>query len=252
MERISLYPRQHLGTVMYSSTLEAATTAATSGAKFGYLSTPTPMPRYEGRENCTYTVRVPEIYLGSEEREEICRRRALWGTDIYTDDSDVVAAAIHSGWLRGEFGEDIDSAILELGKPSKANRNADKPTSTLQGVFTSPPEEPMAPPPGKEMRLTLLVLPALEKYTSHIAHGIKSRSWGNTHDGVSFRIEKMEWVISSGDNGEDKSGKARRKRIRSQFGGDGAMDGPAVRLDRNTMAAGTGREMSTGLVAVDA
>lgn len=237
---------------MYSSTLEPARTTASSGAKFRYRSTPTPMPRYEGKENCTYTVRVPEVYLGSREREEICRRRALWGTDIYTDDSDVIAAAIHSGWLRGEFGDDVDPAILEIGRPSKADNKTDKPANGPHDVFTSPPNEPMVPPPGKELRLTLLVLPALEKYTSHISHGIKSRSWGNTHDGVSFRIEKMEWVHSSRGNGEDRSGEARRKRIRSQFGGDGAMDGPSVRLDRHTMAAGTGVEKSTGLVAVDA
>ena len=251
MERIRLYPREHLGTVLYSSTLEPATTA--SSAKAGYLSTPTPMPRYEGRENCTYTVRVPSLYLGALEREEICRRRALWGTDIYTDDSDVIAASIHSGWIRGEYGEDFDFALLELGKPSKTTKSkGDEAAPTSLEIFTSPPDEPMVPPPGKELRLTLLVLPALEKYTSHIAYGIKSRSWGNTHDGVSFRIEKMEWVNEKESHGEYRSGEARRKRIRGQYGGDGTMDGPPVRLDRTAMGLGSGIEMSTNLVAVDA
>lgn len=210
------------------------------------------MPRYEGRENCTYTVRVPSLYLGAQEREEICRRRALWGTDIYTDDSDVIAASIHSGWIRGEFGEDFDFALLELGKASKPKSQGDRTAPASQDTFTSLPDEPIVPLPGRELRLTLLVLPALEKYTSHIANGIKSRSWGNTHDGVSFRIEKMEWVNEKEDLGEYRSGEARRKRIRDQHGGDGTMDGPPVRLDRTAMGLGSGVEMSTNLVAVDA
>lgn len=224
---------------------------AFSNTKLGHQSTPTPMPRYDGRENCTYTVQIPKIYLEAQEREEICRRRALWGTDIYTDDSDVIAAAIHSGWIRGDFGKDIDPSMLEVKKTPKAESKFAKTTSPLQDVFTSPPDEPMVPPPGKELHLTLVVLPPLEKYASHVAHGIKSRSWGDTHDGVSFRIEKMQWVDGKRKNSEGRTGEARRKRMRTQSNATGTMGGPPVRLDTYNVGAGNGVDMSTSSVAVE-
>ena len=208
------------------------------------------MPRYNGKENCTYTVQIPKIYLEAQEREDICRRRALWGTDIYTDDSDVLAAAIHSGWIRGEFGEDIDASMLEVKPAAKAGSKADE-AALPQDVFTSPPEQPMVPPPGRELHLTLLVLPTLEKYASHVAHGIKSRSWGSTHDGVSFRIEKMEWVNEKRSNGEDRNGEARRKRMRSQYGASGMLGGPPVRLNTGSLGAGAGVGLATNSVVAE-
>ncbi|KAI5286775.1 hypothetical protein KEM52_001868, partial [Ascosphaera acerosa] len=65
-------------------------------------------------ENCTVTVRVPRWHLAAGKREEICYRRALWGTGVYTDDSDPVAAAIHSGFLRGAWNPKIDTRLLDL------------------------------------------------------------------------------------------------------------------------------------------
>ena len=237
---------------MYSSTLEPATATTSSNAKFGYLSTPTPMPRYEGKENCTYTVQIPKIYLEPQEREEICRRRALWGTDIYTDDSDVLAAAMHSGWVRSEFGEDIDPAMLEVQSNSQADSKPGKTTPPPEDILTFPPDEPMVPPAGKDLHVTLHVLPTLEKYASHVAHGIKSRVWGNTHDGVSFRIEKIEWVDTKERNREERSGEARRKRIKTRFGPTGQIVGPVVRLDTSTLGVERGVDMSATAVAVEA
>ena len=233
---------------MYSSTLEPAIATMSSNAKFGYLSTPTPMPRYDGKENCTYTVKIPKIYLEPQEREEICRRRALWGTDIYTDDSDVLAAAMHSGWVRSEFGEDIDPSMLEVKNSSQAESKTGKTTPLPKDIFTSPPDESMVPPPGMDLHVTLHVLPTLEKYASHVAHGIKSRAWGNTHDGVSFRIEKMEWVDTKESNSEERSGEARRKRIKTRCCPTGQMAGPVVRLNTSTL----GVDRSTTAVAVEA
>ena len=252
LESIRHLPRQHLGLVVYSSTLEPATATTSSNAKFGYLSTPIPMPRYDGQENCTYTVQIPRIYLEPQEREEICRRRALWGTDIYTDDSDVLAATMHSGWVRSEFGEDIDHSMLEVKNHPQADSKIGKTTPPPEEMYTSPPDEPMVPPPGKDLHVTLHVLPTLEKYASHVAHGIKSRAWGNTHDGVSFRIEKLEWVDTKESNSDERSGEARRKRMKTRFCPMGQMIGPIVRLDTSTLGAERGVDMSAVAVAVEA
>ena len=242
-------PRVHLGSTVYSSSLEPATSATVNTSKFGYSSTPHPLPRYEGKENCTYTVRIPRFYLCAQEREEICRRRAIWGTDVYTDDSDPLAAAIHSGWIRGEYGEDIDPTMLELPSTTKPEYRPNGAAADTQGVLTSQPAEPMLPFPNKDLHLTLLVLPTLEKYASLIAHGIKSRSWGNTHDGMSFRIESMEWV--DGHGGEERSGRARRKRMKT-FQAQAVADGPVIRPYKGTLGIRGGRGKEAAAVAVGA
>lgn len=221
LKSISHLPRDHLGSSIYRSSLEPASFDA---SKFGYASTPHPLPRYEGKENCTYTVRIPKFHLETQEREEVCGRRAVWGTDVYTDDSDPLAAAIHAGWIRGEYGEDIDPAMLEPPSAAKTENRSPEAKTNPQGVIGSLPTEAMPPSPGKDLNLTLLVLPALEKYTSRIAHGIKSRSWGNTHDGMSFKILSMEWIDG---RIEERSGQARRNRMKRSQAQIGS-HGPAI------------------------
>ncbi|KAH0113992.1 hypothetical protein KCU82_g23919, partial [Aureobasidium melanogenum] len=81
--------------------------------KYHFKSSVKPIPRFEDKANCTFTVRVPRAYLGASSAveedsgtiagglEEICKTRAVWGSDVYSDDSDPIAAAVHSGWIRG-------------------------------------------------------------------------------------------------------------------------------------------------------
>ena len=234
---------------MYSSSLEPAASVASQSSKLGYTSTPNPLPRYEGKENCTFTVRVSRFYLSAQEREDICRRRALWGTDVYTDDSDPIAAAVHSGWIRGEFGEDVDPAMLELPSHDKTENIVPRHASDGQDVFTAPPTEPMLPPPNKDLHLGLLILPPLETYTSRIAHGIKSRSWGKTHDGMSFRIEKMEWVD---DQGNDRTGEAQRQRMKLAQAQHSLAEGPAIRPFKASPSTKGGALAKPTTVAVEA
>lgn len=189
-------------------------------------SLPKPLPRFEGKENCTFTVRIPRFYLSDEEREGVTHRRALWGCDVYTDDSDALAAAIHSGWVQGHWGEDVDASMFELlasesrsgGKLTGVDAHTSEAPSandaSSRSVLTSPPLQPMRPPHSKNLHLTCLVLPPLENYTSKICHGIKSRAWGDNHDGMSFRIEKVEWVDEGVGKAEERSGEGRRKRVK--------------------------------------
>lgn len=193
----------------------------------GISSIPKPLPRFDGKENCIFTIRIPRFYLSDVEREEVTRRRALWGHGVYTDDSDPLAAAIHAGWVQGSWRGDIDVSMLELGdptlrppgKPRVVDIDASEPprenTPASTAILMSPPQQPMVPPKDKDLHLTCLVLPPLESYPSTTCHGIKSRSWGDNHDGMSFRIEKVEWVDEGVGRGEERTGKARRKRIKA-------------------------------------
>ncbi|KAL8789506.1 MAG: hypothetical protein Q9213_001119 [Squamulea squamosa] len=220
---VATHPRQHLGTTTYSPTLESAHSTASqpSANKLGFSSVPSPLPRFEGKENCTFTVRIPRFYLSELEREEVTRRRALWGCDVYTDDSDPLAAAIHSGWVQGSWGDGIDISMLEYSKsnPRPTGKTTvidlDEASSAGKMALTSPPSTPTSPPVDRDLHLTCLVLPPLEKYTSKIRHGIKSREWGNNHDGMSFRVERVEWIDDRVAKGEGRTGEARRKRLKT-------------------------------------
>lgn len=192
----------------------------------GFSSNVTPIPRdlIEGREGCRLTVRVPRIYLGDISREEITGRRAIWGTDVYTDDSDIVAACIHGGWIQGAWPEEVDISALDLvvnggasdtdvpnGKKLNGKPKWEKDIEDI--VLEHPPKSgPRVPPMDRDMHVTIVILPALEKYASTVRWGIKSREWKDTHDGLSYMIESVRFV-SGVDTAAEIRGKARRVRI---------------------------------------
>jgi Histone deacetylation protein Rxt3 len=216
----SSHARRHLDTVSYTST-------ATSSLKEidGVTLTPTPLPHYSEDEiNCTVTVQIPRFYLEDARREKITRHRAVWGTDVYTDDSDVLAAAIHAGWVKGKWGEDIDEAFLlglsnipEAGKKAKKISKDDEKAKLEAAAkagkkgddlsITERPERPVTPPAGHDAQITVILLPRLEKYRSLARNGLKSRKWGKNHDGLSFKLEKLTWVEGLG---EPRTGAERR------------------------------------------
>lgn len=92
------------------------------------------------------------------------RARQLFGTDVYTEDSDVVAALAHAGFY-------------ELAS---------------------------APPAGlAELRVTLRPLPAQPGYAACARHGIRSRSWGGSaRPGApppgAYRVERAYAVMLGG------------------------------------------------------
>jgi hypothetical protein len=115
----------------------------------------------------------------------------------------------------GESAEDVARAM------------ADK---CHQRAFDAPPAGgPVPPMKDMDLHLTLLILPQLERYASSVWNGVKSRTWGGNHDGVSFKIERMEWV----DEGratryEERGGAARRKRMAALAVGLAAWKGVQV------------------------
>lgn len=158
---------------------------------------------------------MPRVYLTPSSREEITRRRSVWGTDVYTDDSDVIAACIHQGWFRGEWPEDVDVSLLDLVLDDVPSNQSEK---NIEDILTEPPTSgPLEVPKNYDLHVTILVLPQLEKYASTTRFGLRSREWGGkhdgyqgVHDGLSFMIHSVQWVDGV-DGNEARSGVARRK-----------------------------------------
>ncbi|GAB7360338.1 hypothetical protein MBLNU230_g8296t1 [Neophaeotheca triangularis] len=189
-----------------------------------------PIPVFTGCENSLYTVRVPREYLSPSSPtpttktktatdepsplEEICRRRQLWGTEIYTDDSDVIAAAVHSGWLCGDFGPEANADLHDLDLDENPPTNPSSPSSSL--ALTTKPAHPVLPPAGHEAHISLLLLPPLDSYASTTTHHLTSREWNTStpHDGLSFAIHGIKFVQEGDDSrGTGRSGRERKARL---------------------------------------
>ena len=221
LDRVGHLPRYHLGSTLYQTKItQESSDSEEEGSKFGYTTTSLPIRRFDEKENCTFTVRVPRIYLQNESREQICERRALWGAEIYTDDSDPIAAAIHGGWIRGEWDtETMKGLQSDLGDAGAATAKATEMSKSKEPVITmmEPPSVPIYPIPKRDLHITLLILPRLQAYASHVAFGMKSREWKTTHDGMSFKVEKIAWVDEKTSMGEERGGEARRKRLKAMM-----------------------------------
>ncbi|WVZ96225.1 hypothetical protein U9M48_041891 [Paspalum notatum var. saurae] len=105
----------------------------------------------------TLEIRIPAEFVTSTNRQ--VKGAQLWGTDIYTNDSDLVAVLMHTGYC--------------------------SPTSS--------------PPPSaiQELRATVRVLLPQESYTSTLRNNVRSRAWG-AGIGCSFRIERCCIVKKGG------------------------------------------------------
>ncbi|KAA8522644.1 hypothetical protein F0562_012995 [Nyssa sinensis] len=105
----------------------------------------------------TLEIRIPAEHVTATNRQ--VRGGQLWGTDIYTDDSDLVAVLMHTGYCR--------------------------PTAS--------------PPPSaiQELRATIRVLPPQDCYISTLRNNVRSRAWGAAI-GCSYRVERCCIVKKGG------------------------------------------------------
>lgn len=232
-------PREHLGDWIYAVDLKPARMQDPHTGRpprYPYSSTPKPLPMdvIRGKEGSTLMVKVGKQHLTASAREEITARRAVWGTDIHTDDSDVVAACIHGGWIRGEWPDDVDVELLGLDegvgadpkdlKNGKKTRGKDLAEPRPDPDYLDAPLKtgPVAVPEGRDMHVMVTILPKLEKYTSTVRFGIKSREWGgkmrdgqrSSHDGLSFMIKSVRFLTNGAGAQSRLRGQARRERMR--------------------------------------
>lgn len=140
--------------------------------------------------------------------EAILKRKA-WGTDVYTDDSDVLVMCLHAGWLQGPAMDDVPSwvppgkAVLawrrmtddlaKRGVGFEENQHDSVGKPSLNGDTSHDALEQRLERLKQTMDLsvTLRVAPRLIAYKGSQRGGVKTRSWGNTHDGVSLVIESV-------------------------------------------------------------
>ncbi|KAI9310921.1 histone deacetylation protein Rxt3-domain-containing protein [Dichotomocladium elegans] len=136
-------------------------------------------------------VLIPAVYLTYHNPE--VKRRALWGTDIYTDDSDVVAMIVHCGKYSMPFVEpDIapnDPLFLALGIDPAYTIST---TATGLARSRNGSRSKSTTIPDHDLKVTLRVVPALKHYNGTIQNYIASRTWGSNHDGVSYHVERVE------------------------------------------------------------
>lgn len=205
-------PRKHLGAGLYSPKITLPKNRLTN-PRVKYSLEPCLIPKFEGQANSTYTIRVSRLWLDAHHREAICADKHLWGAGIFTDDSDPIAAAIHSGFIKGEWGPDVDTTLLD-----QIIREQNPKIDAAENV----PAVPQVPPDDKDLHITILLLPKLEKYASAVRYGIKSRTWPEKpndapHDGISFMILRCDWVNEGSARGQGRTGQARRERLNNSL-----------------------------------
>ncbi|KAE9589703.1 putative histone deacetylation protein Rxt3 [Lupinus albus] len=105
----------------------------------------------------TLEIRIPSEHVTATNRQ--VRGGQLWGTDMYTYDSDLVAVLMHTGYCR--------------------------PTA-------SPP-----PTAIQELRATIRMLPSQDCYISTLRNNVRSRAWGAAI-GCSYRVEQCCIVKKGG------------------------------------------------------
>ena len=134
-------------------------------------------------------------------------QRHLWGARIYRDDSDPIAAAIHSGWIRGEWDDTVDVNMLDP-RITAANEPSD-----AEDTLVKMPAAPVTPPADMDLQIDILILPRLQEYAGSVEYGISSRK-SRRHDGLSFMIQKMRWVEDGyGSRGQERTAAALKRRL---------------------------------------
>ncbi|KAF2017149.1 Rxt3-domain-containing protein [Aaosphaeria arxii CBS 175.79] len=208
LEEAAKHPRHHLGSYLYEAKPELPKPNSALDDQFSYASKPKPMPVFERNPiNCTVTCRIHRYYLKPRQRQQIVLQHHLWGARIYRDDSDPIAAAIHSGWIRGEWDDTVDVGMLDprITAPNDPSDAAD----TLDKL----PAAPVTPPADMELQVELLILPKIDKYEGTVEYGMSSRK-SRTHDGLSFMINKIRWVEDDvGSRGQERTAAAMKRRL---------------------------------------
>ena len=200
--------RNHLGSSLYDVEIKPSPFESTTiHDRWGYFKQYAPSRRFSpDDDNCTLTIRVAREFLTDESREKLCVDRYLFGTEVFTDDSDPVVAAIHSGWIRGAWGPDVELKLLDLPPPPPK-------AFPVPRAMTELPVTPMPPPVNMDAQIEILVLPPLVQYTPSVRFGVKSREWGGNHDGRSFMVVGVRWVNEGRDRHMERNGKGRKLRL---------------------------------------
>lgn len=109
-------------------------------------------------ESVVVEVCIPASAVTSSNRQ--VRARQLWGTNVYTDDSDLVAVLMHTGYYL--------------------------------------PCSSQPPPAIVELRAFVRPLPPQDGYDSKARNSIRSRAWGAARSGCSYHIDGCKAITPAG------------------------------------------------------
>ncbi|KAF8420132.1 histone deacetylation protein Rxt3-domain-containing protein [Tirmania nivea] len=235
VDSVANLPRYHLGSMVYNPS------GNSNASNKGYSTTHSMLPRFEGRENCIFQIRIPRRYLYERERAEVCKRRWLWGSDVYTDDSDVLAVLVHLGKIPPVLPDGIEPELVLAPQPG-AMEDKDK---EINGAL---PASAKSTPSGyvninKDIIVDILILPPLEKYSSTVRNAIKSRSWNKQHDGMSYMVHEVKTAEPGEAEGRGKSMRKQRLNEREHIRKWGTLPGREGEGGLRTLV---GREAKVG------
>ncbi|KAF8454610.1 histone deacetylation protein Rxt3-domain-containing protein [Terfezia claveryi] len=268
VDSVANLTRYHLGSMVYNPS------GNSNALNKGYSTTHSMLPRFEGRENCIFQIRIPRRYLYERERAEICKRRCLWGSDVYTDDSDVLAVLVHMGNIPPVLPNGIDPELVLAPQPGlmedkdkefgrkgyraaatgkgksvvNGSNIAVPPTASTDRINGALPAGTKSIPSGylninKDIIVDILILPPLEKYSSTVRNAIKSRSWTKQHDGMSYKVYDVKTAEPGEAEGRGKSMRKQRLNEREHIRKWGTLPGREGEGGLRTLV---GREAKVG------
>lgn len=144
--------------------------------------------------NHTIDIKIPRYEFYDNEN---VYTHYLWGTDIYTDDSDIVAILYHCGILKSN---DPLADLKSLNKTAKSIKESQDGQDGNKVENNWPIYPVQSDDSTQDISDTLIVrvriLPCLERYQGCYRHNYNSRNWcniNNVHDGVSISVESVRW-----------------------------------------------------------
>lgn len=178
------FPKSDLGVLEYTTNLDTCLQ--------GVL-----LPNLQLHVDCTVQVLIPRKHL-RKESNLLVQRREIWGTDIYTDDSDIVSVLYHTGVLPTRAQVDAFYSALRAQEEGNADDTTDGHLEDEHPVTVGPNSHLVTSTSDNEQiygdcLVTLRALPKLTEYTGCYRNGINSRSWKH-HDGGSYAIQKVEFL----------------------------------------------------------
>ncbi|KAK6528447.1 hypothetical protein TWF281_009687 [Arthrobotrys megalospora] len=212
LAELKTHERHHLGSMVYTPTLLK---------KSGSVKSYSHIPLFMERENCTFIIRIPWYCLSLEERERVCKKRLLWGTEVYSDDSNILAVLIHLGYLPAvregaevvEYASAHDAVIARLSAP-KRRGGAGRREIVAVAMAEGAPKTSASMQEKKDLLVKVVICGNLGEYKSVVRYGLKSRGWDGGHDGMGFMVEDVKWVDSTIGFGDVRGGKGVHERLK--------------------------------------
>ncbi|KAF3925738.1 hypothetical protein AA313_de0210133 [Arthrobotrys entomopaga] len=209
------HERHHLGSMVYTPTLLK---------KSGSVKSYSHIPLFSDQENCTFIVRVPWYCLNLEERERVCKKRLLWGAEVYSDDSNILAVLVHLGYIPAvrdghevsEFAEAHDAVVAKLSATKRRGAGGSRGREMAAAAMaeTGAPKVSGTVQVGKDVLVKIVIVGNLGRYASVVRYGLKSRSWDDGHDGMGFMVEDVKWVEGNVGFGDVRGGRGVHDRLK--------------------------------------